>query len=377
MKSLYVSQQGCYLSLAKELVIIKQGQTVLDEVQLPMLEQILIFGQSQVTTQLIRACLQRDIPITYLSRMGRCYGRLIPIDRGYRYLARYQQALSPEVQLTVAKAIVQAKLKNSRVILMRQQRRQGGDVIAKAIQSLESLLQQVAQMDSVERLMGMEGAGSASYFSAFGVCISNPAFEFIGRSRRPPGNPVNAMLSFGYQILWNHLLSLIELQGLDPYFACLHKGSERHAALASDLIEEFRAPIVDSLVLYLINKSVMDGGQDFEYRNGGCYLNDSGRRKYLRAFLLRMEEKGQASTTSSQAHHGSEPVSRLRRRVAERAGELLAEEPPDTQPRRLRRRSVPIETNDQPRWDVLMQQIKAYKQFVYNPDQTYRPYLIR
>jgi CRISPR-associated protein Cas1 len=377
MKSLYISQQGCYLSLAKELVIIKQGQTVLDEVQLPMLEQILIFGQSQITTQLIRACLQRDIPITYLSRMGRCYGRLIPIERGYRYLARYQQALSPEVQLTVAKAIVQAKLKNSRVILMRQQRRQGGDVTAKAIQSLESLLQQVAQMDSVERLMGMEGAGSASYFSAFGECISNPDFEFTGRSRRPPGNPVNAMLSFGYQILWNHLLSLIELQGLDPYFACLHRGSERHAALASDLIEEFRAPIVDSLVLYLINKNVMDSGQDFEYRNGGCYLNDSGRRKYLRAFLLRMEEKGQASTTPSQANHGSEPVRRLRRRVAERAGELLAAEPLDTQPQRLRRRSVQINTNDQPRWDVLMQQIKAYKQFVYSPDQTYQPYLIR
>lgn len=363
MKSLYISQQGCCLSLAKELLIIKQGQTVLDEVQLPMLEQILIFGQSQVTTQVIRACLQRDIPIVYLSQMGRCYGRLIPIERGYRYLARYQQALSADVRLTTAKAIVQAKLKNSRVILMRQQRRQDSEVTAKAIRSLESLIQQIAQVDSVERLMGIEGAGSASYFSAFGECISNPDFEFTGRSRRPPGNPVNAMLSFGYQILWNHLLSLIELQGLDPYYACLHQGSERHAALASDSIEEFRAPIVDSLVLYLINRGVMDSEQDFEQRNGGCYLNDSGRKKYLRSFLQRMEEKGQTSTASSPTAQGSDPVRRLRRRVAERQVEVLVEQL--------------SKANDQPRWDVLMQQIKAYKQFVYHPEQVYQPYLIR
>ncbi|MGA7936108.1 MAG: CRISPR-associated endonuclease Cas1 [Kovacikia sp.] len=377
MKSLYVSQQGCYLSLKQEMILIKQGQTVLDEVQLPLIEQILIFGQSQVTTQVIRACLQRDIPIVYLSRMGRCYGRLIPIEQGYRYLARYQQALSSDMQLHVARELVQAKLRNSRVILMRQGRRQPLDAITKAVQAIDYLAQQAAQADSIERLMGMEGAGSASYFSALGECISNPAFEFSGRSRRPPGNPVNAMLSFGYQILWNHLLSLIELQGLDPYYACLHQGSERHAALASDLIEEFRAAIVDSLVLYLINRGVMSADHDFEWRDGGCYLNDSGRKKYLRAFLMRMEEKGQVSTNPPETNNGSEPSRRLRRRVAEREAEHSFPEAPDTQPRRLRRRAVQIEPGDQPRWDILMRQVKAYKQFVYNPTQPYQPYLIR
>ncbi|MBD2045500.1 CRISPR-associated endonuclease Cas1 [Coleofasciculus sp. FACHB-64] len=150
------------------------------------------------------------------------------------------------------------------------------------------------------------------------------------RSRRPPGNPVNAILSFGYQVLWNHLLSLIELQGLDPYHACLHQGTERHAALASDLIEEFRAPIVDSITLYLVNRGVMIASQDFEYYDGGCYLNDSGRKKYLRTFLQRMEE------------------------------------------------SIQVEDGDpQPRWDSLMHQVKAYKRCVYAPRTTYQPYLIR
>jgi CRISPR-associated protein Cas1 len=152
----------------------------------------------------------------------------------------------------------------------------------------------------------------------------------MGRSHRPPGNPINAMLSFGYQVLWNHLLSLIELQGLDAYEGCLHQGSDRHAALASDLIEEFRAPIVDSLILYLVNRNIIDAQEDFIYHDGGCYLNDFGRPKYLKAFLQRMEEKIQINNQY-----------------------------------------------EQPKWDLLSQQVKAYKQCVYNPVQVYQPYQIR
>ncbi len=312
------------------MAVIKQGQTTLDEVQLPLLEQILIFGKSQVTTQLIRACLWRDIPIAYLSRMGYCYGRILPIARGYRQLSRYQQQLEFVERLVIARTIVQAKLKNSRVLLLRQQRRKASTTIDLALQSLEHLIHQAGQADTTERLMGLEGAGAASYYAAFGDCLTGTGFVFMARSRRPPGNPVNAMLSFGYQVLWNHLLVLIELQGLDPYQACLHQGSERHAALASDLVEEFRAPIVDSLVLYLVNRGVVNVEQDFEYHEGGCYLNDSGRKKVLRAFLQRMEELLQTES-----------------------GE------------------------QQPRWDTLNQQVKAYKNYVYDPARLYRPYLIR
>lgn len=330
MRSLYISQQGCYLSLQQEQILIKQGQTVLDQVQLPLLEQILIFGKSQVTTQVIRECLRREIPIAYLSRMGYCYGRILPISRGYRSLSRYQQQLLSTDRLIVARVIVQAKLRNSRVILQRQQRRRPSEAIAQSIQSLSYLIEQAAQAESIDRLMGLEGAAAASYFNALGECFTGDGFVFVARSRRPPGNPVNALLSFGYQVLWNHLLSLIELQGLDPYHACLHQGTERHAALASDLVEEFRAPMIDSLVLYLVNRGVVNADQDFTYHNGGCYLNDAGRKKFLRAFLQRMEET--LNVEGDQA---------------------------------------------QPRWDTLNQQVKLYKQFVYNPVQGYTPYLIR
>ncbi len=331
MSVLYVSQQGCWVSLAQESLLVKQQGAVLATVQLPLLEQVLVFGQSQLTTQAVRACLQRDIPIAYLSRLGWCYGRALAVSRGYRHLARYQQELSFGDRFAVARAIVRGKLHNSRVLLQRQQRRQGGDREASrrdsraalALSGLAALGEQLRAAGSVEQLLGLEGAGAASYFAALGECLAASEFVFRQRSRRPPGDEVNALLSFGYQVLWNHLLALLELQGLDPYQACLHQGSERHAALASDLIEEFRAPLVDALVLNLIHTRQVRRLDDFEWRDGGCFLNDRGRRTFLRAWLRRMEE----------------PLA-----------------------------------DGQPRWDLLGRQVRAYKRFVYQPATGYAPY---
>jgi CRISPR-associated protein Cas1 len=243
---------------------------------------------------------------------------------------RYQQQLSIPERLAVARQFVWAKLKNSRVLLMRHRKRQESQSIADAVQMLERLVDDVLIADSTEQLMGLEGAGAAQYFAAFADCLQSPEFTFTARSRRPPKDPVNAMLSFGYQLLWNHLLSLIELQGLDPYYACLHQGSERHAALASDLLEEFRAPIVDSLTLYLVNRGMMNIEEDFNYQNNGCYLNNMGRKKFLKAFLQRMEEELQ--------NHAGEQV---------------------------------------PRWDTLSQQVRQFKRYVYDPTVCYQPFLIR
>ncbi|MFS8911528.1 CRISPR-associated endonuclease Cas1 [Synechococcus sp. H60.3] len=329
MRTLYVSQQGCRLSLRQEFVLVHLGDLLLQEVPLPLLEQILIFGRSQVTTDVVRECLKRNIPIAYLSRLGYCYGRLIPIERGYRRLAHWQQALSEAWRLQTAAQIVRAKLLNGRVLLMRQLRQRPSETGDLTLRSLEHLAEQVLQAKSLDQLRGIEGIGAALYFPELGNCLQQKGFVLLKRTRQPPTNPVNAMLSFGYMVLWNHLLTLIELQDLDPYQGCLHASSERHAALVSDLLEEFRAPIVDSLVLWLVNSGVMDIQEDFEYRDGGCFLNDAGRKKYLKAFLQRMEG------------------------------------------------SITTPAGDQPRWDLLTQQVKKFKQSVYNPQDLYQPYRIR
>lgn len=225
--------------------------------------------------------------------------------------------------------MVRAKILNGRTLLMRQGRK-GVDGLDVVVQSLDYLADRALLMADVESLLGVEGAAAAAYFGAFSLCLTDSDFVFGGRVKRPPSNPVNALLSFGYMVLWNHLLSLVELQGLDPYFAFLHQDSERHPALASDAIEEFRTPIVDSLVLYLINNGMMSAVGDFEFRDGGCFLNESGRRKFLKAFLGRMEE-----------------------RVKNELGE------------------------DVPRWDLLMEQVRKIKRYVYDPSGGYKPYLIR
>ncbi len=214
MRTLYVSQQGCYVSLCQEILRVKKGDTTYAEVKLPLIEQLLIFGKSQITTQAIHACLWRNIPIAYLSRMGYCYGKVTSIKKGYRYLSKYQQELNFADRFRVAKAIVQAKLKNSQVLLRRQSRKHESAEVTKVIENLNYYACRAKEANSLEQLMGFEGAGAAEYFSILGQFFSQKDFVFTARTRRPPRNEVNAMLSFGYQVIWNHLLALIELNDL-------------------------------------------------------------------------------------------------------------------------------------------------------------------
>lgn len=328
MRSLYISQQGCVLKLHQELVQVWQGGHCVAQAQLPFLDQVLIFGQSQVSTPVIRACLRRHIPLVFLSSLGFCHGRLIALERGYRHLSRYQQQLSFIDRLLVARALVAGKVHNGRVLLQRQQRKHPHREVARAITALQGLESELAQGEELSQIMGLEGSAAACYFRAYGLCIRHREFRFERRSRRPPRNPVNAVLSFGYQVLWNHLFSLIEVRGLDPFQGCLHQGSPGHGALASDLIEEFRAPLVDGLVLNLLNQNRLTPDH-FVYRDGGCFLNGAGRKVYLGAFLQQMET------------------------------------------------TVQFDGFRERRWHLLGRQVKRYCEFIYNPVMGYHPYRSR
>jgi CRISPR-associated protein Cas1 len=329
MRTLYVSRQGCTIRLSKTYCLeIQHRQQTLDRIQLPHLEQIAIFGRSEITTPALRACLERDIPIAHLSRSGYCYGRTTPIARGMRHLARQQQQLSDNDRLEIAKAIVRAKLHNSRIFLQRQNRRHPDPQLQLAIDSLAYLHDKAENSTTTASLMGIEGAGASHYFSSFGQCLRQPGFQFGGRHKRPPTNPANALLSFGYALLWNHILSQIELHGLDPYQACLHSGSDRHPALASDLIEEFRTPIIESIITRLVNNRAIDPDLHFEYRDGGCFLNSDGRRRFISSFIRHMDEP--------QGDH-----------------------------------------DPQPRWDRIVAQVKALRDRIADNARAYVPYRIR
>lgn len=235
--------------------------------------------------------------------------------------------MQPSDRFRCAQQLIRAKITNSRTLLMRQRRRLKTTELDGAIAQLATLKQQINNVTTPEQLMGTEGAAAAAYFKVFGHCISNPDFTFTKRTRRPPKDPVNALLSFGYQLLWNHLLAIIDLWGLDPYCGCLHQDNDKHAVLASDLIEQFRAPIIDSLVLYLINRNMISLQDDFTYKEDACYLNTSGRSIFLDAFLTRMEE----------------PII-----------------------------NTPIP--NQPRWLLVSRQVKEFIRYAYQPEQDYQTY---
>ena len=310
----------------KETLLLKKNDEIIAKSQLPLLENILIFGNTQVTTQAAKACLQRKIPIAYLSRSGRCYGRLLPIERTHPRIIQHQHQLPEGDRFRCAQQLIRAKITNSRTLLMRQKRRLKTTALTTAISRLATLKQQIDTVATTEQLMGTEGAAAATYFKVFNHCISNPDFTFTKRTRRPPKDPVNALLSFGYQLLWNHLLAIIDLWGLDPYCGCLHQDNEKHAVLASDLIEQFRAPIIDSLVLYLINRNMINSQDSFTYKEDACYLNAAGRSTFLNAFLLRMEE------------------------------------------------TINTPIPNQPRWLLVSRQVKEFIRYAYKPEADYQAY---
>jgi CRISP-associated protein Cas1 len=329
MATLYLLDQGCRVALRNEALLVYQQAVLKQTVQLPTLERVLVFGSAHLTTPVIRACLRREVGIGYLSRQGRCYGRVLPIRLGYRSLFRLQQSLAAEAGLGAARAMVTAKIQNSRVLLLRSQRRRPLPALEEAITFLDYFAQKARGAVSLETLRGYEGAAAAQYFPAFGLMLTEPDFVMTQRSRRPPLNPVNALLSFGYSVLWNHLLGQIELQGLDSYLGIFHTANDRHPALTSDLLEEFRAPIIDSLVVWLINSRVIQAMDDFEFRDGGCFLNERGRRTFLKYFIQEMNEL------------------------------------------------VQVDSSMLPRWALLEKQVSAFKRFLYHSEEEYLPYRIR
>jgi CRISP-associated protein Cas1 len=180
---------------------------------------------------------------------------------------------------------------NSKLTLQRLNRKRKVQGIAAKMKRIEQHLSAIQQADDLNILRGYEGVMAKLYFGALGQLIANPAFNFSERNRRPPRDPVNSLLSFGYTLLFNNVMSLILAEGLNPYLGNLHRSDRKEPHLAFDLVEEFRAPVVDSLVLALINKKILRP-TDFTYPNveGGVYLEAGSRRVFLKYFEERISE---------------------------------------------------------------------------------------
>lgn len=294
MRTLYIQEQGSVLARQGERFIVRKDEEVLLEVPASKIDQIFVFGNCSLTTPAMTYCLKEEIPVVLLSSRGSYYGVIdSPIgDNVSLHREQFAKAADPAFCLATAKAIVRGKLHNCRVLLQRHNRTKRIPEVTTAIEELAKGMEQVGQAATLEEAHGYEGAGAARYFEALGHLV-DPDLGFARRVRRPPTDPVNSLLSFGYTLLFYNIYALVSARGLHPYVGHLHLMRDRHPSLASDLIEEFRAPIVDALVLYLVNSKII-GKADF-YRakdeTGPCLLTDGARKTFLKHFEQKLGTK--------------------------------------------------------------------------------------
>lgn len=252
---LYVTEQGAEVGRRRARLVVRKGRKELESVPLEELERLVLCGQVQITTQAIRALLQHGVDTALLTQSGAFLGRLTGATAGNAELRRtqYRQLSNPEFQLALARRVVEGKLRNQRAVLMRFQRRRPNERVARALVSMRLMIERLETAETLDELRGFEGKGAADYFGAFGCLISVPEVTFERRARRPPPDPVNILLSFGYTLLGHLVQGYAELAGLDPYLGALHATAHGRPSLALDLMEEMRPVVVDGAVLRAVN----------------------------------------------------------------------------------------------------------------------------
>lgn len=285
MAFVYLTEQGAVLQKTGErLVVEKDGQVLLD-IPAAKVEGVLIFGNVQFTTQAVQLLLRQGIELALFTRRGRLLGQLTsPFTKNIDLRrAQYARAGDPAFVLAQAQALVAGKLANC-LEMVREFTHNHPDTEAKGeIARLAEYLPRVPQQPDLDSLLGLEGAGARVYFAAFARMVRH-TFGFTGRARHPAPDPVNALLSLGYTLVYNEIGSLLDGLGFDPYLGFYHQPRFGHATLASDLLEEFRAPLVDRFTLSLINNRVFVETDFYQHTGGGVYLQDEPRKRYFQEY---------------------------------------------------------------------------------------------
>ncbi|ELR98433.1 CRISPR-associated endonuclease Cas1 [Gloeocapsa sp. PCC 73106] len=292
MATLYLMEQQTWLHKENQRFVVQINKKEKREILIREINQILLFGNIQITTPAINTCLQEQIIVLFLSQSGQYNGHLWSLEANHLNLeiTQIQKHRELAFQLPVCRGIVLGKILNCRQLLLRLNRKRKLKEIEEAIIGIDADLKKAEIVEDIDQLRGYEGVSASRYFPALGKLIVNPDFQFSQRHRQPPTDPVNSLLSFGYTLLFNNVLSLIIAEGLSPYFGNFHYGERKKPYLAFDLMEEFRSPIVDSLVLRLVNTPLVSS-EDFEQAdNDGVYLSNSARKTFLTNFENRLNQ---------------------------------------------------------------------------------------
>lgn len=290
---LYIQQPRARVGKSGDVLQIKEGKEVIGEARLIEVSQLVLFGNVQVSTQVIHELCRRNIPVCYLSGGGWFYGVTHGITHKNVELRKrqFEVASNPGECLSLAKCFVRAKIANCRTVLRRNHVKPPKDVL----RDLKSDMNQATRCDSLESLLGTEGLAAQRYFCEFpgllkGESADSPEFDFRTRNRRPPRDPVNALLSFAYAILAREWAVVLQNVGFDPYMGFYHQTRYGKPALALDLMEEFRPLIGESVVITAINNGEVRN-KDFISRFGAVALTPAGRKRFLQIYERRMGQE--------------------------------------------------------------------------------------
>jgi len=303
MSTLYLTEQRATVRLEGDCLHVRIPEDKVAgrearQVRVPLIkvDQVVVLGNVTLTTPALAALLERRVEVAFCSVHGRFQGRLSPplSKNAPLRLAQHRAHADAATRTTLAARFVAGKLANMRTLLLRQNRKRGEERIAAACEGLLDAVHKVEAVEpgpdgAVASLLGYEGTGSACYFGVLD-CLLNTGWTFPGRLRRPPPDPVNALLSFGYTVLTNCVASAVNVVGLDPLIGFLHAPGYGRPCLALDLVEEFRPLIVDSVVLRVINNGILRP-DDFDQDMGACWLAEGARRRYLEQLEARLNEE--------------------------------------------------------------------------------------
>jgi CRISPR-associated protein Cas1 len=288
---LYVQMQGSRVGTRKGTIIVEKQGEMLAEVRLKDTDHLVICGNVQVGTQAIHLLCEAGIPLCYLSTGHWFYGFThgFALRNAYDRAAQFRAADDGERCLAFARTVVASKIVNQRTLLLRN----ASPRPQVAVNALADLQPAVQGCTDAATLLGLEGTAARHYFQAFTAMVK-PAdvaarFDAAGRARRPPPDPLNACLSFGYALLAKECTVALAAVGLDPFWGFYHRPRHGRPSLALDLMEEFRPLVTDSAVLSAFNTGMLTL-KDFTIGASGCLLKDSGRKAFIRAFEARMDQ---------------------------------------------------------------------------------------
>ena len=298
LNTLYVTIPETYLSLDGENVVIFKEKKELGRIPLHNIERIMTFGYMGVSPALMGKCVSYGIELVFMTPFGKFLARVEGNVNGNVLLRKEQYRISDDEKrsLDIARNMIIGKIYNSRQAILRVLRDHGlrvdRDEFLKKAEFLNGALKKCQDVKDIDSLRGIEGECASIYFSIFDDMILQQKnhFTFGSRSKRPPLDNVNALLSFSYSLCTSMCASALEAVGLDPYVGFMHTDRPGRRSLALDLVEEFRAWMCDRFVLMLINKKVVNAN-DFETReDGAVILNDNGRKTVLNAWQKRKNE---------------------------------------------------------------------------------------